>query len=318
MTTVEAIFLLPLCFAIAVLWAPSLIQALRVLKFGKQIRVEGPQSHLVKAGTPTMGGWLFIVTPLVVGMIVVPDRVSISLPLLAIVAFGVAGALDDYANLRSQSGLGFRVRFKFLWHGVLALGLAYLLYQDPLLHSQRLPGGLSLDLGWVFIPFAALVIFSTAAGVNEVDGLDGLAGGTSLAAFGAYLVLALGAGLLAPAAVSAAVMGAILGFLWYNVHPARVFMGDTGALALGAGLAVVALQTHWVFLLPIIGLPFVVDLVSVILQVSYFKLTHGKRIFRMTPIHHGLELSGWPETLVVGRFWVMGFVAAAIGVALGQ
>ncbi|HEY8883701.1 MAG TPA: phospho-N-acetylmuramoyl-pentapeptide-transferase, partial [Chloroflexota bacterium] len=113
-------------------------------------------------------------------------------------------------------------------------------------------------------------------------------------------------------------MGAILGFLWYNVHPARVFMGDTGALALGAGLAVVALQTHWVFLLPIIGLPFVVDLVSVILQVSYFKLTHGKRIFRMTPIHHGLELSGWPETLVVGRFWVMGFVAAAIGVALGQ
>jgi phospho-N-acetylmuramoyl-pentapeptide-transferase len=318
MTALEVLLLVPLTFAITMLWAPALIQALRELKFGKQIRLEGPQSHFSKAGTPTMGGLLFVGSPLVVLLLLVPDRGLVLAPLAAIVLFGLAGALDDYANMKSKEGLGFRVRYKFIWHGLLALALAWWLAQDPAVRVQRLPGGAALDLGWLFIPFAALVIFSTAAGVNEVDGLDGLAGGTALAAFGSYLVLALAAGLGAPAAVAAAMAGAILGFLWFNVHPARLFMGDAGALALGAGLAVVALQTRWVFLLPVIGLVFVIDLVSVILQVSYFKLTHGKRIFRMTPIHHGLELGGWPETLVVGRFWVIGFIAAVVGVALGQ
>ncbi len=305
-------------FALAMLWAPSLIRALRVLKFGKQIRREGPSSHQVKAGTPTMGGWLFILTPLVVAFVLLPDRATAAVPLVAMLVFGAAGALDDYVNLKSKEGLGFKVRYKLLWHGLLALALAAWLSRSGQLQLQRLPGGSAIDLGWFFIPFAALVIFACTASVNEVDGLDGLAGGTSLIALGCYLGLASAAGLDTVAGVAAAVGGAVLAFLWHNVHPAKVFMGDTGALALGAGLAVIALQTRWALLLPIVGVVFVVDTASVILQIAYFKLTRGRRLFRMTPIHHGLELGGWPETLVVQRFWIIGILGGALGVALGR
>jgi phospho-N-acetylmuramoyl-pentapeptide-transferase len=232
------------------------------------------------------------------------------------VLFAVAGALDDYANLKNRQGLGFQVRFKFFWHGILALAIALWLYQTPELRLQHLPGGTTFELGIWFIPLAAFAIFGTAAGVNEVDGLDGLAGGTSLFAFVCYLVIAEVAGLTASAAFSAIVAGALLGFLWYNTNPAQVFMGDTGSLSLGASLAVVAIQTRWAVLLPIIGFVFVLDSVSVILQVTYFRATHGRRLFRMTPIHHGFEIGGWPETLVVGRFWILGILAGAIGVAL--
>jgi phospho-N-acetylmuramoyl-pentapeptide-transferase len=145
-----------------------------------------------------------------------------------------------------------------------------------------------------------------------------LAGGTSIFAYGSYLALGLSAGIAAPTIVSALVIGALLAFLWYNVHPAGVFMADTGALALGAALAIIAVQTHWLLLLPVIGFVFVVDLLSVILQVGYFRLTHGRRLFSMSPIHHGLEKDGWPETLVVGRFWVLGALAGAVGVALSR
>ncbi|HLZ07317.1 MAG TPA: phospho-N-acetylmuramoyl-pentapeptide-transferase, partial [Chloroflexota bacterium] len=161
-------------------------------------------------------------------------------------------------------------------------------------------------------------IFGTSAGVNEVDGLDGLAGGVSLFAFVCYLVISLAAGLLAVAVFSSVMSGALVGFLWFNTHPARVFMGDAGSLPLGASLAVVAIQTRWGVLLPIIGFVFVLDTMSVILQVTYFKATHGRRLFRMTPIHHGFEIGGWPETLVVGRFWIIGIISGAVGVALSM
>lgn len=300
---------------VAFLWAPLLIRGLRRLKFGKQIRVEGPSSHLAKAGTPTMGGWLFILTPTIISLIVTPNRAVVAPPLVAMLLFGVAGALDDYANMKSKEGVGFRVRHKFVWHGLMALALAWWLSTAPALRVQRLPGGGALDLGAFFIPFAALVIFSGAAGINEIDGLDGLAGGTSLVAFASYVVLAIVAGLPGPAIVGATVVGALLAYLWHNVNPASVFMGDTGALALGAGLAVLALQTRWALLLPVIGLAFVAELASVILQVAYFKLTHGRRLFKMSPIHHHFELSGWPEQQVVFRFWLIGLAAAAVGLA---
>src|SRR5579883_2615681 len=273
MTTAAIVALIPLNYLIGLLWAPALIAWLRRVKFGKQIRLEGPSSHLVKAGTPTMGGWLFILTPLVPTILLVPDRATLAIPLVAMLLFGGSGALDDYANMKSKEGLGFRVRYKFVWHSLLALALAWWLYQTPALRMQRIPFLGALDLGAWFIPFAAFTIFSCAAGVNEIDGLDGLAGGTSLAAFGSYLVLALAAGLVIPAAFAAAVAGSLLAYLWHNVHPASVFMGDTGALALGAGLAVLAIQTRWGLLLPVVGIAFVVELVSVILQVGYFKLT---------------------------------------------
>lgn len=311
-----ALALIPVGFIVSVLWAPSLIATLRELKFGKQIRPEGPASHQIKAGTPTMGGVLFVLTPLAISAILSADRAAIAPPVVAMVLFGAAGALDDYANMRSTRGLGFKVRYKFVWHGLLALGLSWWLYQDPSLRTQNLPGGATIELGWIFIPLVAIAIFSCAAGVNEVDGLDGLAGGTALVAFASYLVLALGAGLMPTAGLIAAIMGSILGFLWYNVHPAKLFMGDTGSLPLGAGLAVVAFQTGWGLILPIIGFVFVLDLVSVILQVGYFRLTHGRRLFPMAPIHHGFEVIGWPETLVTQRFWIMGILASAIGLAL--
>jgi len=317
MSSAVVIALVPISFVISMLWAPLLIGALRVLKFGKKIRLEGPSSHQVKAGTPTMGGWLFVVTPAIVCALLVPDRAAVAPPIAAMLAFGISGALDDYANMKSKQGLGFRVRYKFAWHGLMALIIAWWLFQDPAVRSQRLPGGGAIDLGWVFIPLAALAIFSCAAGVNEIDGLDGLAGGTSLAAFGSYLILALAGGLVATAAFAALVVGSLLGYLWHNVHPAQVFMGDTGALALGTGLAVLAFQTRWGLLLPIVGIAFVVELVSVILQVGYFKLTHGRRLFKMSPIHHHFELNGAPEQQIVSRFWLVGFVASAVGVALG-
>jgi phospho-N-acetylmuramoyl-pentapeptide-transferase len=310
------LLLVPLGFAVTMLVAPTMLASLRRLKFGKQIRLEGPASHRVKEGTPTMGGWLFVATTIVVAMLVGLDRATVAIPVAAMLLFGIAGALDDYANMKSKEGLGFQVRYKFFWHGLLALLIAVWLYQSPELHLQRLPGGSTIDLGIWFIPLAVFAIFGGAAGVNEVDGLDGLAGGTSLFAFACYLVIAVSAGMTGAAVFSAVLIGGLLGFLWHNTHPAKVFMGDTGALALGAALAVIAIQTRWGILLPVIGFVFVLDTVSVILQVSYFKLTHGRRIFRMTPIHHGLEIGGWPETVVVGRFWIMGLVAGAVGVAL--
>jgi phospho-N-acetylmuramoyl-pentapeptide-transferase len=312
------LWLVPITFGLTMLWAPTLIRALRRLNFGKQIRLDGPSSHQRKAGTPTMGGWLFIVTPAVTALAFASPRAAVVVPVVAMLLFGTAGALDDFANLRSKEGLGFRVRYKFIWHGLMALALALWLFLSSDVRFQHLPGGATVNLGVWCVPLAALAIFCTAAGVNEVDGLDGLAGGTNLIAFGSYLVLALASGLAGPAALAAAVVGGLAGFLWHNVHPARVFMGDTGALALGAGLAVLALQTHWVFLLPVVGLVFVIDLLSVILQVGYFRLTHGKRLFRMSPIHHGLELSGWPESLVVQRFWLLGVLAGTVGVALAS
>jgi phospho-N-acetylmuramoyl-pentapeptide-transferase len=317
MTSPSIMILLLIGFAITMLAAPTWLTWLRRLKFGKQIRLEGPASHMVKAGTPTMGGWIFVTTATIVPLIAGPNRGSVAIPVVAMVGFAIAGALDDYANVKRRSGLGFRVRYKFLWHGLMALAIALWLYQIPELHAQRLPGGSSLDLGVWFIPLAALAIFGASAGVNLVDGLDGLAGGTTMFAFGCYLILALAGGFAGPAVFAAVMIGALLGFLWHNTHPAKVFMGDTGALALGAALAVVAIQTRWGILLPIIGFVFVLDTVSVILQVSYFKLTHGRRIFPKTPVHISFEEAGWPETVVVGRFWIVGLIAGVCGLALG-
>ena len=318
MTVATILLLIPVGFAVTMLAAPTWLAWLRRLKFGKQIRQEGPASHQIKAGTPVMGGWLFVGTAAIIPVLVGPDRSAVVIPAVALLLFAIAGALDDYANIKKKSGLGFRVRYKILWHVLISLVISLWLYQSPELHSQRLPGGSSIELGWWFVPLSVLAIFGATAGVNLVDGLDGLAGGTTLFAFVCYLALALMSGLAAPAVFSAVMIGGLLGFLWFNTHPAKVFMGDTGALSLGAALAVIAIQTRWGILLPVIGFVFVLDTVSVILQVTYFKLTHGRRIFRMTPIHHGFEVGGWPETVVVGRFWIMGIIAGIVGIAAAQ
>jgi len=308
--------LLPLSFVLTVLWAPPYIARLRARKLGKQIRIDGPPTHVAKAGTPTMGGWLMIATSVVVALIFLRNWAVVVPVVLAMLAFGLFGAIDDYANLESREGLGLRVRYKFIWHPGIALGLALVLYRVFGYQTVALPLWGRLQLGWWFVPLAAFVIFATTSGVNEVDGLDGLAGGTTALAFAAYLAIAWWNGNMELAAICAILIGTIVGFLWFNVHPATVFMGDTGSLALGAALAVVALQSGAVLLLPVIGAIFVVELLSVILQVAYFKATGGRRIFRMSPLHHHFELGGWNEVKIVQRFWLAGVLAAAAGVAL--
>lgn len=313
---VSVTLLFVLSFVVAMAWAPMLIGFLRGYNVGKQIRLEGPQSHMVKAGTPTMAGWLIVVTALVIAAVFVRDWTVVGPVALALLAFGLYGTVDDYANLRSREGLGLKVRYKFLWHNAMALGISLLLYPVLGYDTVIVPGIGTFHLGWWFVPLATVAIFGTTSGVNEIDGLDGLAGGTTLIAFGTYVVLALGIGLSQIATVAAIIAGAVGAFLWFNVHPARCFMGDTGSLALGASLAVVALMSGWVLLLPVVGFVFVVELVSVVAQVLYFKLTKGKRILKMSPLHHHLELSGWPEVQVVQRFWLAAVITSALALGL--
>ncbi|MGQ9675030.1 MAG: phospho-N-acetylmuramoyl-pentapeptide-transferase [Chloroflexota bacterium] len=305
-----------LSFALGLAWAPALISVLRSYNMGKQIRLEGPQSHMVKAGTPTMGGWLMIVTSLVVGVVLVRDLAVMAPIALALLAFGLFGALDDYVNMRSRTGLGLRVRIKFLWHTAIALGISLVLYPVLGYDTVIVPGFGGLHIGWWMVPLSTLAIFAMTSGVNEIDGLDGLAGGTTGVAFIAYALLSLGAGMGGLATAAAIVAGTIGAFLWFNVHPARFFMGDTGSLALGASLAVVAIMSGWVLLLPVIGFVFVIELLSVVVQVFYFKATKGKRILKMSPLHHHLELSGWPEVQIVQRFWLIAVVTAALALSL--
>lgn len=305
-----------LSFGLGLVWAPALIGVLRGYNMGKQIRLEGPQSHMVKAGTPTMGGWLIILTSLVISAVFVRELAVIAPIGLALLAFGLFGTLDDYVNMRSRSGLGLKVRIKFLWHTAIALAISLVLYPVLGYDTVMVPGLGSFDIGWWMVPLSTLAIFAMTSGVNEIDGLDGLAGGTTGVAFIAYVALALGMGMSGLATAAAIIAGAIGAFLWFNVHPARFFMGDTGSLALGASLAVVAIMSGWILLLPIIGFVFVIELLSVVVQVFYFKATKGKRILKMSPLHHHLELSGWPEVQIVQRFWLMAVVSAALALSL--
>lgn len=305
-------------FVITLVMTPSYVGWLKQIKAGKQIRTEGPASHQSKAGTPTMGGWLFIViSSLLLVAFVRPIEVAAVIA-AGLLAFGAFGAIDDLANLQSGTGIGLSVRKKFLWHILIALGLALIahLWAEPLI--LKIPGWQSIELGIWIAPLTALAIFATTSGVNEIDGLDGLAAGTticSLLAFAVIFVIDDRYDLLAVALVLSGTLG---GFLWFNVNPASLFMGDTGSLALGAGLALLAAMSGWLILLPIVGALLVIELLSVILQVGYFKLTGGKRIFKMSPIHHHFELSGWTEPQIVQRFWIGSGLAGLVGVAVAS
>jgi phospho-N-acetylmuramoyl-pentapeptide-transferase len=246
------------------------------------------------------------------------------LALLAVVAFGLLGAFDDLRGLRDRSGVGWLARHKFFWQWVLALGIAAVLHLARQTHPLRIPiADVSVELKAWSIPLQALLLVFMSNAVNLTDGLDGLAGGSAASAYAALGVLAATTGQRGVSLFSFGTVGALAAFLWYNVHPARVFMGDVGSQALGAGLAVVAgLAGHWL-LLPLIGLVFVVESLSVMLQVSYFKYTRrkygeGRRILRMSPLHYHFELNGWSETQIVSRFWIVAGAAAALGVALGM
>jgi phospho-N-acetylmuramoyl-pentapeptide-transferase len=313
-------------FLAAVLLGGPMIAQLRKRGIGKQIRIEGPSSHQVKTGTPTMGG-LLIIIPVVlitvglnIGNLMGRNLIgrSILVPLATLVAFGVLGAIDDLSGLDTeQNGEGLNPRFKFLWQALFATLTTLALYFGLNLHSAAIPGiAQKIDMGLLYIPIAIFIIVGTSNAVNLSDGLDGLAGSIATVAFAAYGIVAYLQGQIYLVLFCFTIVGTIMAFLWWNAYPADLFMGDTGALALGATLGVVALMTGQWLLLPLIGLMFVAEALSVIFQVAYFKLTGGKRLFKMSPLHHHFELIGWSETHVTQRFWLIAIMAAMLGIAL--
>ena len=240
------------------------------------------------------------------------------LPLGLMMAAAAVGLVDDYWNVRrlGPKGGGLRKRHRILSYFLIAIIGAWWFYTKLSWDQLHVPFLGTYNIGWWYIPFFMFTIIATSFSVNETDGLDGLAGGTLLAAFGAYAVIAWSQGRTDLASLCAAIVGALLGFLWFNVHPASVFMGDTGAFSLGTVLGVIALMTNQPFLLLIIGLPFVIESASVLLQMTSKTLRNGKKIFLSSPLHHHLEAIGWPEPQIVMRFWMVSFVLAGIGVVL--
>jgi phospho-N-acetylmuramoyl-pentapeptide-transferase len=316
--TVELIQGLLLAFAMVVILMPPFIRLLRATGFTKQIRIEEPGGHHIKEGTPTSAGGLIIGVVIALYLLLRwPPEGGIFAPLGALAGVGLLGTFDDYLN--AKTGEGISVRQKLLWQVVFAFAAAFLIQRTYNIDQIAVPFGdpVAVDPA-IYVLFAAFAIIAASNGVNITDGLDGLAGGTLVFAFVAFLLVAL---LNVPAQpnlafLCALIIGALLGFLWFNVHPAQIFMGDSGSLSLGATLAVVALITGQILVLPLIGLIFVIETGSVILQVGYFKATGGKRLFRFTPIHGHFELAGWDEEKITLRFWIVGILAGLLGVTL--
>lgn len=326
-----ALILASISFVMVVFWGRPYLNLLRKWRIGKRIRIDGPNGHLTKLGTPTMGGLLITIPVVLITLVLnvynligqtVIGR-SILVPLGVLVAYGVLGALDDLAGVRGvRRGEGFTARSKLRLELVFTLFVALVLYYGLELRSIAIPGvPEKIDMGLFYIPVAMFVIISASNATNLTDGLDGLAGIILASAFAAYGIIADLQGQIYLERFCFTVVGASFAFLWYNAHPAEMFMGDTGSLALGATLGVVALMTGQWLILPLVMLVPVAETLSVIIQVAYFKYTkkkygEGRRVFKMTPLHHHFELLGWSETQVVQRFWLVALLSAMAGVAL--
>ncbi len=324
--TVLALSLAALSFMLTVIWGGPLLRILRHYKIGKQIRVDEPGKHFIKVGTPTMGGVMVVVpvtmvTVMLNAVALIGMKVfgaSVLVPLTAMLGFAGLGALDDWQGIRGRrNGEGMRIRTKFIAQILLALGLAFVLRYVLEVPNLFLPSiHFEIKLGIFYIPIAAFIIVATSNAVNFTDGLDGLAGLISATIFAAYGGIALMQEQVFVARFCFTMVGALFGFLWFNVHPAQLFMGDTGSLSLGATIAVVALMTGQWGLLPIIAIIPVSEAISDIIQIVYFRMTHGKRFFKMAPLHLHFELLGWSETQIVQRFWLISLLAAMLGIGL--
>ena len=312
------IFTILMVFLITVLISPIFIPFLRRLKFGQSIREEGPQSHKKKSGTPTMGGIMILlsitVTTLIMTNKFAEPTIKTYLLLFVTLGFGLLGFLDDFIKVVMKRNLGLTSKQKLFGQLVIS-GVFFLVFRHyQFSTSVSIPfTDLSFDLGPFYILLLIFWLVGFTNAVNLTDGLDGLVSGTSAIAFGALAILAWNHNLFEISIFSVAVVGAVLGFLVFNTHPAKVFMGDTGSLALGGAIATVAILAKLELLLIIIGGVFVIETLSVILQVISFKTT-GKRIFRMSPLHHHYELVGWSEWRVVVTFWSVGLLFAALGI----
>jgi phospho-N-acetylmuramoyl-pentapeptide-transferase len=326
--TALALSLAGLAFMMTVIWGGPLLRILRHFKIGKQIRVEEPGGHFVKMGTPTMGGVMFIlpvtlITVMLNAVSLIGMKVlgaSVLVPLAAMLGYAFLGALDDWQGLRGKhKGEGMRIRTKLIAQIVLALGLAVVLRYLLKVPYLYIPGiDFEIELGWLYIPIAAFVIVAMSNAMNFTDGLDGLAGLISATIFAAYGGLALMQGQVFIARFCFTMVGALFGFLWFNVHPAQLFMGDTGSLSLGATIAVIALMTGQWAILPIIAVIPVSEALSDVIQIVYFKITHGRRFFKMAPLHLHYELLGWSEMQIVQRFWLISLLAAMLGIGLAM
>lgn len=306
-----------LSFFVTVLLGPSTISFLRRLKFGQHIRSAGPKAHLGKAGTPTMGGVLIVFAAVVATLVFAEPGSGTALRLILVtLAFALIGLVDDFIIVVRKRSLGLRARSKLAAQLVIAAWIALYALNTPGLGPEVIVPftGDAWELSpLLFFLLCVVAVAGTANAANFTDGLDGLAAGTSAIACIIYTVIALRAGQPDAAVFAAAVAGACLGFAWFNAHPAQVFMGDTGALALGGAIGALAVLTRTQLALPIIVSIFLVEILSVMIQVPYFRLTKGKRIFKMTPIHHHFEESGWAETKIVVRFWLLAAVSGVIG-----
>lgn len=323
-----ALSLAGISFMLTAIWGPPLLRILRYFKVGKTIRVEGPQRHITKMGTPTMGGVLFVLPVLLITFLLNAASLigfnvlgrSVLLPLGVLVLFAILGAVDDWEGLHGE---GMRARTKFLFQVLIALPAAIGLYRVldvPNLYLPGVKGEIPIP-ELVYVPVAVIIMVGFANAVNFTDGLDGLAGLISATMFAFYGAIALMQQQAFLARFCFTLVGAVFAFLWFNVHPAELFMGDTGSQALGATLAVVALMTGQWALLPLIAIIPMSILLSVIFQTLYFKYTRrrfgeGRRLFKMAPLQHHFELMGWSETQVVQRFWLISLLAAMLGVAL--
>jgi phospho-N-acetylmuramoyl-pentapeptide-transferase len=317
-----------LAFMMTVIWGGPLIRVLHHFRIGKLIRFEGPNSHITKMGTPTMGGWMVIVPVVLVTLLMNASilfgfkifSTIVFVPLIVLVGYGLLGAIDDWEGIRGErKGKGMRARTKLLIQIIFAIPVAFLL--KDVIHTPQVfwPGVyLAFDLGYWYIPIAVFIIVSCSNAVNFTDGLDGLAGLISATAFAAFGGIALLQGQDFIGRFCFTMVGALFGFLWFNVHPAELFMGDSGSLAIGATLGVVALMTGQWLLIPAIAIIPVSEAMSVVLQIFYFRLTKGKRLFKMAPLHHHFELCGWSETQVVQRFWLVSLMFAMAGVAIAM
>ncbi len=314
-------------FLLAVIWGAPLIELMRRLRLGKNIRIDGPATHAAKMGTPAMGGILIVAWTVLVSLVVnvvqfvqaLEIAESVVIPLGVMVAYSILGGIDDYQGFRLRPGEGMRARVKLSFQLVIALAAAVLLYwlvndRHGWIAVPTVP--VLLDIGLLYIPVAVILITGSANAVNLTDGLDGLSGLISATAFVAYGIIAFLQDQQFLVVFSFIVIGATFGFLWYNAKPAQMFMGDVGSQALGAALGVLALMTNQWLIFPIIlAIPVATELSST-LQVLYFKATGGKRLFKMAPLHHHFELIGWSETQIVQRWWLIAMLTAMIGIAL--
>lgn len=332
------LFVFILSFIFALLIITPFIRFLIRYRLGKSVRAEGDTPvftslHKKKEGIPTMGGlfiWIIVALLAIILSLLAKyfphsfferlnflDRSQTWLPLGALVIAGIVGALDDLLNIKKigPNGGGFKLKTRLLLYSLVAAGGAWWFYFKLGWNAINIPGFGEVFLGLWYIPLFVLVVVATSFSLNETDGLDGLAGGVALTAFSAYGLIAFAQGKLELAMLIAAIVGALVAFIWFNIYPAAFFMGDTGSMALGTTLGVIAMLTNTVFVLPIIGFILVVESLSVIIQTASKKL-RGKKIFLSAPIHHHFEALGWPETKVTMRFWIISGIAAVFGLII--